>query len=51
MQDGACKSPLHRVVTAFTDDQETLDLYHGHARAGRGPGPGSTRKLRSVAWV
>jgi hypothetical protein len=24
-----------RVVTAVTDDQETLDLYHGHARDGR----------------
>jgi hypothetical protein len=24
-----------RVVAALTDDQETLDLYHGHARDGR----------------
>ena len=29
------KSLARRVVTAFTDDQETLDLYHGHARDGR----------------
>jgi hypothetical protein len=26
---------LPRRVTAFADDQETLDLYHGHARDGR----------------
>ena len=31
----AQKSLPRRVVTAFTDDQETLDLYHGHARDGR----------------
>jgi hypothetical protein len=24
-----------RVVSALTDDQETIDLYHGHARDGR----------------
>jgi hypothetical protein len=29
------KSLPRRVVTTFTDDQETLDLYHGHARDGR----------------
>jgi len=29
------KSLPRRVVTAFTDDPETLDLYHGHARDGR----------------
>jgi hypothetical protein len=29
------KSVARRVVTAFTDDPETLDLYHGHARDGR----------------
>jgi hypothetical protein len=31
----AQKSVARRVVTAVTDDQETLDLYHGHARDGR----------------
>jgi hypothetical protein len=31
----AQKSVPRRVVTAVTDDQETLDLYHGHARDGR----------------
>jgi hypothetical protein len=31
----AQKSLPRRVVAAFTDDQETLDLYHGHARDGR----------------
>jgi len=31
----AQKSLPRRVVTAVTDDQETLDLYHGHARDGR----------------
>jgi hypothetical protein len=29
------KSLARRVVTAFTDDPETLDLYHRHARDGR----------------
>jgi hypothetical protein len=28
----AQKSLPRRVLSAFTDDQETLDLYHGHAR-------------------
>ncbi len=27
--------PTRRVAAAVTDDQETLDLYHGHARDGR----------------
>ena len=31
----AQKSLPRRVVTAFTDDPETLQLYHGHARDGR----------------
>jgi hypothetical protein len=31
----AQKSLPRRVVTAVTDDPETLDLYHGHARDGR----------------
>ncbi|MGY1696784.1 hypothetical protein ACI780_17950 [Geodermatophilus sp. SYSU D00814] len=31
----AQKSVPRRVVTALTDDRETLDLYHGHARDGR----------------
>jgi len=31
----AQKNLPRRVVTAVTDDQETLDLYHGHARDGR----------------
>jgi hypothetical protein len=31
----AQKSVPRRVVSAVTDDQETLDLYHGHARDGR----------------
>ena len=31
----AQKNLPRRVVTAFTDDSETLDLYHGHARDGR----------------
>jgi hypothetical protein len=29
------KGTARRIVTAFTDDQETLGLYHGHARDGR----------------
>ena len=29
------KSLPRRAVTAFTDDQKTLDLYHGYARDGR----------------
>jgi hypothetical protein len=29
------KSLPRRVVTAVTDDRDTLDLYHGHARDGR----------------
>jgi hypothetical protein len=31
----AQQSLPRRVVAALTDDQETLDLYHGHARDGR----------------
>jgi hypothetical protein len=31
----AQKSLPRRAVTAFSDEQETLDLYHGHARDGR----------------
>jgi len=29
------KGLLRRVVTTFTDDPDTLELYHGHARDGR----------------
>jgi hypothetical protein len=28
-------SPTRRVIATVTDDHETLDLYHGHARDGR----------------
>jgi hypothetical protein len=31
----ARRSLPRRVVAALTDDEETLDLYHGHARDGR----------------
>jgi hypothetical protein len=31
----ARQGPMHRVVRAATNDQETLDLYFGHARDGR----------------
>ena len=31
----ARQGPTHRVVRAATNDQETLDLYFGHARDGR----------------
>ena len=31
----AQQSLSRRVIAAITDDQETLDLYHGHARDGR----------------
>jgi hypothetical protein len=31
----ARQGPIHRVVRAATNDQETLDLYFGHARDGR----------------
>jgi hypothetical protein len=32
----AQQSLARRVVASLTDDQETIDLYHGHARDGRG---------------
>ena len=31
----AQQGPVHRVVRAATNDQETVDLYFGHARDGR----------------
>ena len=31
----ARQGPTHRIVRAATNDQETLDLYFGHARDGR----------------
>ena len=38
----AQQSRPRRVVAAITDDQDTLDLYHGHARDGRASPSGST---------